>query len=64
MERLAFRFNQVGNWVVHSILQFEFLEERVEVLQQFISIAKVTYCSVLIYCTYILCTIAEHPTYM
>ena len=32
---------QVGNWVAHSILQFEVLEERVEVLQQFIAIAKV-----------------------
>ena len=33
---------QVGNWVAHSILQFDYLEERAEVIQQFIAIAKVT----------------------
>lgn len=32
---------QVGNWVAHSILQFDYLEERAEVIQQFIAIAKV-----------------------
>ena len=33
---------QVGNWVAHSILQNTELEDRVETLQQFITIAKVT----------------------
>ena len=32
---------QVGNWVASSILQYDVLEERIEVVQQFITIAKV-----------------------
>ena len=36
-------YTQVGNWVTHSILQFEYLEERAEVIQQFIAIAKHCY---------------------
>jgi hypothetical protein len=42
VERLAYRFNQVGNWVAATILLFEDLDQRVDALQQFILIAKVT----------------------
>ena len=48
---------QVGNWVANSILQYEELEERVEAVQQFILIAKVT----LTVCTHASCVI--HTTY-
>lgn len=40
IERLAFWFNQIGNWVVYSVLQFEDLEDRVEAIQNFITIAQ------------------------
>ncbi|KAL5502445.1 hypothetical protein EMCRGX_G009220 [Ephydatia muelleri] len=40
IEKLAFRFNQVGNWVAHCILQHRELDERVTAIHQFILIAK------------------------
>jgi hypothetical protein len=40
VERLAYRFNQVGNWVASTILTFDELEQRVDALEQFILIAK------------------------
>jgi hypothetical protein len=40
VERLAYRFNQVGNWVAATILSFEDLDQRVDALQKFILIAK------------------------
>lgn len=40
IDKLAYRCNQVGNWVANTILQYEVLEERVEAVQRFIIIAK------------------------
>ncbi|KAL5502434.1 hypothetical protein EMCRGX_G009205 [Ephydatia muelleri] len=40
IEKLAFRFNQVGTWVAHCILQHRELDERVTAIHQFILIAK------------------------
>ena len=40
IERLAFRFNQLGNWVVHSILQYSQEEDRGWMIQQFIITAQ------------------------
>lgn len=42
IERLAFRFNQLGNWVVHCILQYSQEEDRGWMIQQFILTAQ--YC--------------------
>lgn len=40
IERLAYRFNQVGNWVVHCVLQYTQEEDRGWVIQQFITTAQ------------------------
>jgi hypothetical protein len=42
IEKLAHRFNQLGNWIVHSILQYTQEEDRGWVIQQFITTAR--YC--------------------
>lgn len=42
IERLAHRFNQLGNWIVHSVLQYTQEEDRGWVIQQFITTAR--YC--------------------
>lgn len=39
IERLAYRFNQLGNWVVHCVLQYQNAEDRAWALQQFIQVA-------------------------
>ena len=39
IERLAYRFNQLGNWVVHCTLQYQNAEDRAWALQQFIEVA-------------------------
>lgn len=39
IEQLAYRFNQLGNWIVHSILQYPQEDNRGWVIQQFISTA-------------------------
>jgi hypothetical protein len=40
IEKLAFRFNQIGNWVASSILFFDIPEERADVIIKFIDTAK------------------------